>query len=509
MTHQPSDKSDKSDKSIERVHSTSELHSKLTESSNDACLGFQKKTTNCIQLSIAFLFLIVVGGVVFYLIEAPHEDLRIQQVLKVYGQNKAKILQLLHHNSTANTSPEELYALLQPHVIGFHDGPQYTNNWTFLNALIFSFTIITTIGYGTFTPSTIAGQIFLVVYSCFAIPLSGIALACIAERALYVFTLISMVGQDKTLQAFRAFDEDDSGELDKEEFLQAVGLLLDIDLNTNQQNKLWNKVDDDGSGSVDLDEFKWAINYMHADVTESAGRKNRIKVTLIGIIVWICIGISVFCWIENWDVAKSFYFCSVSLLTIGLGDVFPTSTGGLIFLLVFAMIGLGLIAVLLTLIEGTLRDLEEARTLAASVKKHKEVIHKLRECILFRRMSGKELDGIISKMSKEVFAKGTVVVNEKTPCTKFFLVLQGSVLLQQEGLGWDKLLNAPSFFGEQSLLKKESMCDASVLVETEVQAMTLDRADFLGLVNNGGVKLSNGGVIHDIQLVVDGGGGSS
>ena len=103
-----------------------------------------------------------------------------------FRKNKAKILQLLHHNSTANTSPEELYALLQPHVIGFHDGPQYTNNWTFLNALIFSFTIITTIGYGTFTPSTIAGQIFLVVYSCFAIPLSGIALAKMVERRFVV-----------------------------------------------------------------------------------------------------------------------------------------------------------------------------------------------------------------------------------------------------------------------------------------------------------------------------------
>ena len=504
MTHPSSDKSD--NKSIKRVHSTSELHSKLTKSSNGAQ---KKKTINCVKLSIAFLFLIVVGGGVFYLLEAPREGLRIQQVRKVHEQNKATILQLLHHNSTANKTPEELYALLQPLASGFHDGPQSTNNWTFLNALIFSFTIITTIGYGTFTPSTIAGQIFLVVYSCFAIPVSGIALACIAERALYVFTLISMVGQDKTLQAFRAFDEDDSGELDKEEFLQAVGLLLDIDLNTNQQNKLWNKVDEDGSGSVDLDEFKWAINYMHADVTESAGRKNRIKVTLIGILLWICIGISVFCWIENWDVARSFYFCSVSLLTIGLGDVFPTSTGGLIFLLVFAMIGLGLIAVLLTLIEGTLHDLEEARTLAASVKKHKDVIHKLRECVLFRQMSGKELEGVISKMSNEVFAKGTVITKQHTPSTKFFLVLQGSVLLQQEGLGWDKLLSAPSFFGESSLLKKEALCGASVVVDVEVQAMTLDRADFLGLVNNGGVKLTNGGVIHDIQLVVDGGGGSS
>ena len=61
-------------------------------------------------------------------------------------------------------------------------------------------------------------------------------------------------------------------------------------MNCSFQDKLWHKIDDDKSGNVDLDEFREAIVYMHADVTEAAGRKQRITVTLVGIFGWIGVG---------------------------------------------------------------------------------------------------------------------------------------------------------------------------------------------------------------------------
>ena len=81
------------------------------------------------------------------------------------------------------------------------------------------------------------------------------------------------------------------------------------------QDKLWHKIDDDKSGNVDLDEFREAIVYMHADVTEAAGRKQRITVTLVGIFGWIGIGGIVFTFTENWEPEETFYFLFVSLTT--------------------------------------------------------------------------------------------------------------------------------------------------------------------------------------------------
>ena len=322
--------------------SDQDLHSQLLDTNDTSICGLhiQKKTVACCQLAFLFIFLLLFGAAIFYLIEHPHELIRVQQARTTYRNEKNAILQLLHDATaatTTTTNTSQLYALLQKHSLGFQTSASDTDNWTFVNAIVFSFTIVTTIGYGTFTPSTPGGQIFLVIYALIGIPAAGVALAYIAERALYVFTWLSMVGQDKTLEAFQHFDADNSGALDKEEFNQAVQL-LGYTLSQHQFKQLWAKVDEDQSGLVDVAEFKWAIKYMHADVTEAAGRKRRITVTLLGILGWVGIGMVVFTLTERWRLETTFYFLFVSLTTVGLGDFFPTSTVGLIFLLLFAMV---------------------------------------------------------------------------------------------------------------------------------------------------------------------------
>ena len=137
-----------------------------------------------------------------------------------------------------------MYLLLQPHVLGLQTESvlattMFKDNWTFESAIVFSFTIVTTIGYGTFTPTTGLGRIFLVVYALIGIPIAGIALAFIAERALYIFTFLSQVGSDTAIAAFNQFDDDASGELDKNEFKEACKL-LGYDLNPHQFGK-WKK----------------------------------------------------------------------------------------------------------------------------------------------------------------------------------------------------------------------------------------------------------------------------
>jgi len=48
--------------------------------------------------------------------------------------------------------------------------------------------------------------------------------------------------------------------------------------------------------------------------------------------------------IEDWSLLNAFYFCVVSLLTVGYGDLTPTTDFGKLFTVCYLFIGVGFIA---------------------------------------------------------------------------------------------------------------------------------------------------------------------
>ena len=69
------------------------------------------------------------------------------------------------------------------------------------------------------------------------VPAAGITLVYVADRALNAVTKCFTMGQDKVKAAFDAFDTDGSGELDLDEFKQAIES-LGMNLSDQQFNKL-------------------------------------------------------------------------------------------------------------------------------------------------------------------------------------------------------------------------------------------------------------------------------
>ncbi|GMR48378.1 hypothetical protein PMAYCL1PPCAC_18573, partial [Pristionchus mayeri] len=57
------------------------------------------------------------------------------------------------------------------------------SKWNFENALIFSFTVITTIGYGHIVPETTIGRVFVIVYGLIGVPLT---LLTIADLGMFI-----------------------------------------------------------------------------------------------------------------------------------------------------------------------------------------------------------------------------------------------------------------------------------------------------------------------------------
>ncbi|KAK3749464.1 hypothetical protein QZH41_013430 [Actinostola sp. cb2023] len=134
-------------------------------------------------------------------------------------------------------------------------------SWEFGSAFFFAGTVITTIGYGNIAPLSSGGKIFCIVYALFGIPMTAIMLTAIVERLLLIAEAIQ-----RLLSRSCAVRGVPVGYLRMFHlsFLMVVILLVVM--------------------------FVPAIFFME---------------------------------LENWSYFEAFYFCFISLTTIGLGDFVP------------------------------------------------------------------------------------------------------------------------------------------------------------------------------------------
>ncbi|XP_049872535.1 potassium channel subfamily K member 1-like isoform X2 [Pectinophora gossypiella] len=134
-------------------------------------------------------------------------------------------------------------------------------NWSFGQSLFFSSTVVTTIGYGHVTPLSKPGKVFCMMYALLGIPLTLVLLSALVERLLLPATAM--------LRALNA----------------ALGHLY----------------------------RPFTIRLVHLLIIVS-----------VLIIFFLVVPAVLFSSLEpEWDFLDSFYYCFISLTTIGLGDYIP------------------------------------------------------------------------------------------------------------------------------------------------------------------------------------------
>jgi len=162
--------------------------------------------------------------------------------------------------------------------------------WTFPNTLLFTITIMTTVGYGHISPKTFNGQVFCIFYSLIGLPLFMFFMANIgnpmAEGLKYTYSRLCC----RICRAKRRRSEFPRGSL--------------------KQHR--RRIIDDVVG----DEY-----YMPTDLVIIP-----IILCLAIIVGFLAIGTFIFHHWEKWDLVSSAYFSFITLSTIGFGDYVPSES---------------------------------------------------------------------------------------------------------------------------------------------------------------------------------------
>lgn len=148
-------------------------------------------------------------------------------------------------------------------------------NWSFGQAVFFSGTVLTTIGYGHVSPLSPGGKVFCIFYALFGIPITLVMISACVERLL--------------LLTNKLYDRMRSSSL----FASRGGGV--------------------GGGN---DNSSIAVNYKLLTYT------HLVIVSSFVFVVFFLIPAAVFSSIENeWNYLDGLYYCFISLSTIGLGYI--------------------------------------------------------------------------------------------------------------------------------------------------------------------------------------------
>ncbi|XP_072759275.1 uncharacterized protein [Anoplolepis gracilipes] len=202
-------------------------------------------------------------------------------------------------------------------------------SWSFLNAVAYCLTVITTIGYGHISPSTNAGRAITIVYAIFGIPMFLIILADFGK----LFTR-----GIKFLWAFvrRLYYTGSCRKVRRTVPVQEVmkGVQLVYDLAKFRRPSQINPEEIEEIQRQQMQQQQTVLN-LDANASDTPGTPALstfaiddefnlpISVAIIILLAYIFIGATLYYMWEEWDFFESFYFVFISMSTIGFGDYVP------------------------------------------------------------------------------------------------------------------------------------------------------------------------------------------
>ncbi|XP_035827598.1 potassium channel subfamily K member 1, partial [Aplysia californica] len=211
-------------------------------------------------LGIFYILFLVIGAAVFAAIEEPPESRLVDHIKDV----RAAFLQK-HNGCMTNDELEtfitEVVQAANRGVSAVKNATQSEPNWSFGQAFFFASTVVTTIGYGRVTPLSDAGKAFCILFAVVGIPLTLVLFTACVERLMIPTRQLLYWLYGKLGHLYKVFH----------------------------------------------------IQVLHLAI-----------ILLIHVVFFMLIPAGIYTALEpSWNYLDAFYYCFISLSTIGLGDYIP------------------------------------------------------------------------------------------------------------------------------------------------------------------------------------------
>ncbi|KAL0131230.1 hypothetical protein PUN28_002649 [Cardiocondyla obscurior] len=238
-------------------------------------------------------------------------------------------------------------------------------SWSFLNAVVYCLTVITTIGYGHISPRTDTGRAITIVYAIFGIPMFLIILADFGK----LFTR-----GIKFLWAFvrRLYYTGSCRKVRRTVPVQEVmkGMQLVYDLAKFRRPSQMNPKEIEEIQRQQAQQQQTVLN-VDATAPDTPGTPGTpalsafaiddefnlpISVAIVILLAYIFIGASLYALWEQWSFFESFYFVFISMSTIGFGDYVPQHPIYMMCSIVYLVFGLALTSMCINVVQVMLSD---------------------------------------------------------------------------------------------------------------------------------------------------------
>ncbi len=110
-----------------------------------------------------------------------------------------------------------------------------------------------------------------------------------------------------------------------------------------------------------------------------------------------------------------------------------------------------------------------------------DLLNFLEKVEYFNSFTLTRIRGLLSELKYEKFPKGDVIIQKGTRGEKFYIIISGHVLVEGVDTDVSKSYGEYDTFGEASLLLDEPR-HASIVAQTDVEAMTIHRNAFLSII---------------------------
>ncbi|XP_014222717.1 uncharacterized protein LOC106649680 isoform X2 [Trichogramma pretiosum] len=336
----------------------------------------------CIVETIITLILCGLGGFAFRFTEGAFESFYKCGVKRVKRDFLDSLWNFSHNmkeddwkslaRSKLKAFEEQLHAANEAGVSSYSG----MKNWSFLNSVVYSLTVVTTIGYGHISPSTSTGRALTIVYAIFGIPMFLIVLADFGKlftrgikflwafvRRLYYTGSCRKVRRTVHMQEMMkgvqlVYDWSTSfrrpSQMTDEEIVEMERHRQQQQQQQQQQHPHHTSLSVDGNTPQQTPESPSTPDMSAFEIDDEFNLPISVAITIL--VLYIIIGAVIFNIFEDWTFFESFYFVFISMSTIGFGDFVPQDPLYMMLSIVYLIFGLALTSMCINVVQVKLAD---------------------------------------------------------------------------------------------------------------------------------------------------------